>query len=65
MLNEAVAVPALQLAVRQGTTSGVKLPVAMTFEVCVPATRAGLLVCVSAAAMVGSGHLNKGQKLRD
>lgn len=55
----------LQLAAKQGSTSGVKLPVAVTFEVCVPATRAGLLVCVSAGAMLGSGHLRKGQKLRD
>lgn len=33
--------------VRQGTASGAKLPVAMTFEVCVPCTRAGPLDCVS------------------
>lgn len=53
----------LQLAVRQGTTAGVKITVAMTFEVCGPVTGAGLLVCVSAGIMLGSGRLNKGHKL--
>lgn len=36
----------------------------MTFEVCVPGTRAGPLDCVSAGAVLGSGHLNKEQRLR-
>lgn len=39
------ACSALQLAVRQGTASGTKLPMAMTFEVCVPCTRVGPFNC--------------------